>query len=684
MKTFNTVFLILISGILFSCNKTVKIASGDLSLTFDDMLRTSVTSTAKGAKPLMDGYAESEILITKKTALKLFRLKDIEKQAFENRQGKGTKTILKGIYQNDGYCVEKIVAVTSYDTFPGLLSIHVSYINRGEKELTVTQWMNENYPVKCTTDTPCFWSFQGSSTSERNDWILPVNPGFSQKNYMGMNNTDYGGGIPVVDLWRRDVGIMIGHTEMVPKLVSLPLEMDPYDDYATIGVSYSYDEPIVLKKGDTLETYNTFVAVHTGDCFSALEQYSLFMQTKGISLAEPEPEAYEAVWCAWGYERNFTADEITGTLPKVKELGIKWVDIDDGYQIAEGDWDVNPVKFPGGDKDMRKLVDKIHACGMKAKLWWNPLAVDPTSRLLKEHPDILLYNRDWAPQFISWWDSYYMSPSSAVTIKHTKDVLDLFLVKWDFDGLKMDGQNMNCIPPDYNPHSDLSSPLEAPEKLPEFYKMIYQTARSLKPNAVVQFCPCGCVVSFYNLPYMNQAVASDPESSKQTRMKGKIYKALIGNRPYYGDHVELSDGGDDFASQFGIGAVPGTKFTWPKNNPDVREDYLLTPQKEKEWKKWIRLYNAKKLSLGDYIGTLYDFGYDIPEAHVIQKGDTLFYGFYQKEWNGDIDLRGLKVGINYHVVDYFNNTDYGLLQSSNARIKVHFHKYLLLQAYPAR
>ena len=44
------------------------------------------------------------------------------------------------------------------------------------------------------------------------------------------------------------------------------------------------------------------------------------------------------------------------------------------------------------------------------------------------------------------------------------------------------------------------------------------------------------------MPYMNQAVASDPESSWQVRHKGKTIKALMGpSAAYAGDHVELSD-----------------------------------------------------------------------------------------------------------------------------------------------
>ena len=108
------------------------------------------------------------------------------------------------------------------------------------------------------------------------------------------------------------------------------------------------------------------------------------------------------------------------------------MDIDDGYQQGEGDWDPDPAKFPRGSADMRRMVDRIHAMGLKAKLWWAPLAVDPGSKLLGQNPDILLRNRDGVPQFISYWDSYYMSPVYYKTIDHTRGVLKMFLEDWGF------------------------------------------------------------------------------------------------------------------------------------------------------------------------------------------------------------------------------------------------------------
>jgi alpha-galactosidase len=277
-----------------------------------------------------------------------------------------------------------------------------------------------------------------------------------------------------------------------------------------------------------------------------------------------------------------------------------------------------------------------------------------------------------------------MSPSYYKTIDHTKSVLEMFIRDWDYDGLKMDGQHLNCVPPDYNAKHNLQNPDESCEKLPLFYKMIFENVRAIKPHAVLQLCPCGDAMSFFNMPWINQAVASDPASSWQIRLKGKVYKAIMGKVAYSGDHVELSDGGDDFASQVGIGAVPSTKFTWPKDNPAVTDGkFVLTSEKEKVWKNWISVYKAKMLSRETYLGSLYDIGYDKPETHVIQKSDTLFYAFYAKEWKGELRLRGLKEG-DFVAVDYVNNKNLGRITGRRPVLNVSFSKNLLIEVYPLK
>jgi alpha-galactosidase len=502
---------------------------------------------------------------------------------------------------------------------------------------------------------------------------------------LGMTSTDYGGGMPAIDLWRKDAGIMIGHAELVQKLVSLPVEMDSYAGSASVSVEYQYPDPVNFKPNDTLSTFTTFVSVHKGDYFVAMQQFSKLMQKRGIKFKPSTPEAFEPVWCAWGYGRQCTLEDIMGALPKVKELGIKWVDIDDGFQIAEGDWNLNPVKYPRGNADMKHLVDLMHAQGMKAKLWWAPLAVDQGTELLKKDPNILLRRKDSSPQYITYWDSYYMSPTYQGTVNHTKEVLNMFINEWGYDGLKMDGQHLNAVAPDYSfRRHNARTPEEANEKLPEFYRMIKEEVTGIKPDAVLQICPCGCAMSFYTIPEMNQAVASDPTSSAQNRQKCKTYKAINPQLAYYSDHVELTDGGNDFASQVGVGGVLGTKFTWPENKKSAKPNRnYLSPEKEVVWKKWFDLNQKKMLCKETYLGGLYDIGYDKPEAHVISKGDTLFYAFYAKEWNGRLEFRGLKSG-NYQVRDYVNNVDLGTVSSENPSLETNFARNLLVEAFPVR
>ena len=551
-------------------------------------------------------------------------------------------------FNRNGISVEKIQTVTPAEGFDGLQIIETGFVNHG-KALTVRGYELCRTEIR-PTDT-VVWSLQPSSTNARMDWVLPVTEGFSKDNYLGMNNSDYGGGIPVTDLWQRDGGEAIGLFEPVLRMISMPVEWKRYDNKVTMALRYEYPEPLLFEKGDTITCYKAFRLKHKGDYFNALRVFSEYMQqNEGVQMQPSEDEAFEPVWCAWGYMRMFTIGEVIGTLDKVAELGFKWVDVDDGYQIAEGDWNTNK-RFPGGDKDMRRMTNEIHRRGMKAKLWWAPLAADPDTKLVKEHPEMLLLTDEWAREYITWWDSWYLSPVNPHTDAYTRDLLKMFLQTWDFDGLKIDGQHLNCCLPDYNEASGLDDPWQAPEQMPGYFGKVLEEARKYKPEAVVQVCPCGCAVNYFIIPHINQAVASDPMSSMQVRMKRKAYAAMAPALAYYGDHVELTDGGNDFASQIGTGSVIGTKFTWPKDNPYAESSCLLTTEKEALIKKWMRIYKENDLARGEYLN-LYTWGFDVPEAHVIRQHNALYYAFYADKFEGRIELRGLEKGKIYTAVEY--------------------------------
>ena len=639
-------FILLSAASMFLCGCcNITIPNGDLVLKIDGKMQFKVESSAEGAQAYYADYSPADILVADEAVIDNWKVNGVEILNEEN----GQTYVIRGSWKENGFDVEKILSVTVPADFQDMVLVSSSYVNHSDKILTVKSLESNRLNV---ASDETIWSFQPTSSSRRDDWILPVDEGFYQKNYLGMNHSDYGGGIPMVTLWRRDANITTGLVEPNLKLISMPVKRVRYSDHASMSLLQEYEEPVLMQQGDTLSTWRQFISVGKGDFFGPLRQFSEWMEAhEGYVPQASEPEAFEAVWCAWGYERTFTVNEVLGTLPKVKELGFKWVDVDDGFQIAEGDWETNS-RF-NGTKDMRRITDAIHAHGLKAKLWWAPLAADPDTKVLREKPEMLLQDFHGAPEYITWWDSWYLSPVNDATRKYTVDLVTRFIDEWGFDGLKLDGQHLNCCLPDHNHHSHLEYPEEAVERLPEFFEDIFERAREIKPYSVVQICPCGCAMNFFLTPHMNQAVASDPTSSAQIRMKRKVYGAMCPGMAYYADHIELSDNGNDYGTQIGIGGVIGSKFTWPKPNPNVSGDgYLLTPGKEASLKKWVGIYNDKMLSTGEYLN-LYDIRFDVPETHVIAKNGAMYYAFYAEEWNGDkIELRGLESDKTYTVVEY--------------------------------
>ncbi len=77
------------------------------------------------------------------------------------------------------------------------------------------------------------------------------------------------------------------------------------------------------------------------------------------------------------------------------------------------------------------------------------------------------------------------------------------------------------------------------------------------------------------------------------------------------------------------------------------------------------------LSRGQYLGQLYDIGFDVPETHVIRKDQTMYYAFFAKQWKGPVELRGLE-DRNYSVVDYVTGKNLGTVSGHNAHLPIEF------------
>ena len=145
--------------------------------------------------------------------------------------------------------------------------------------------------------------------------------------------------------------------------------------------------------------------------------------------------------------------------------------------------------------------------------------------------------------------------------------------------------------------------------------------------------------------------------------------------------MELSDGGTDYASSFGVGGVIGTNFAWPGAPGKKDPKLLLTPEREAIWGKWTKLFQEKRLVDGEYLGALYDIGFDKPETHVIAKGGAMYYAFYAHQFSGTVELRGLQPGI-YRVRDYVHGRELGTVRGPTGKLAARFRQSMLLEVRP--
>jgi alpha-galactosidase len=605
--------------------------------------------------------------------------------------------------------VEKTLAIEFYEDFPALALSSLAYKNTGTEELPIDQVSTQAHLLNASLSDPAappfaMWSFHGSSEAWGKDDVMKITDNFARSNLMQvvMHNDENqtGGGIPVVAFWTGVVGEAIGHAETVPLKLSLPVKTAPD---GRVNVSVATEEQMMLEPGATLSTPLTFLAVFRGDFFQALSLYSRLLEIRGVSLAHPNAADYEANWCGWGYEMDFTPKQMLGTIPKLKQLGLKWATLDAGWFRARGDWEPRPQTFP--DDSIQKVVKAYHDAGIHITLWWIPLVVEDgqgkdilnhrpyqLSNVVRNHPDWLVLDKQGKVARVTA-DLATLCPALPEVQDYYKHLTEKFIRDWDFDGHKLDFAY--TVPACYNPKHHHKSPEDSIAAVGDVYKIILETTRALKPESVTQACPCGTPPNLAWLPYIDQAVTADPVGSRQVRLRTKMYKALLGPAAaVYGDHVELTevqlsntqhevDKGRDFASEVGVGAVLGTKFTWPGYGPKFKT-VELTREKEIHWKKWIDIYNAKKLSRGEFLG-LYTYGYDWPEAYAIAKDGRMYYAFYAsdktKSWTGEIELRGLKPGT-YRLRDYERDQDMGTIDASSPKLHASFNEHLLLEASP--
>ena len=143
------------------------------------------------------------------------------------------------------------------------------------------------------------------------------------------------------------------------------------------------------------------------------------------------------VWCSWYSLYGWVHEHVF--LKALKDFGNMPFDVfqlDDGWQLAYGDWDANK-KFPSG---MKAVAEKISVTGRIPGIWLAPFMVLPNSQLAKEHADWLLRDEkgNLVHAGITWSGNPVCLDVSHPEVLEWLDGLIRKVRRWGYGYLKLD------------------------------------------------------------------------------------------------------------------------------------------------------------------------------------------------------------------------------------------------------
>jgi alpha-galactosidase len=102
-------------------------------------------------------------------------------------------------------------------------------------------------------------------------------------------------------------------------------------------------------------------------------------------------------WCSWYcFGPKVTAQQVLDNLDFIakKTPGLRYVQIDDGYQPAMGDWLETGTAFGG---NVQNVLKAIRQRGFEPAIWVAPFIAEEGSHLFQQHPDWFVKGADGKP-----------------------------------------------------------------------------------------------------------------------------------------------------------------------------------------------------------------------------------------------------------------------------------------------
>ncbi len=198
----------------------------------------------------------------------------------------------------------------------------------------------------------------------------------------------------------------------------------------TAGVN-DYDCEILLNKDESFET----PVLTIGFSDQGYEKMSEELYDYQFDVLAPQSKVdnlFPMIYNTWyPYELDVNEDKCLSLINAAKKIDAELFVIDDGWQIAKGNWHYDPIKFPRG---LKPIADSVHQNGMKFGLWIEPETCNENVDLIKVHPEWILK----FPNRSSTARTYALDLSRKEVMEYIWETVDRLIDECDLDYLKWD------------------------------------------------------------------------------------------------------------------------------------------------------------------------------------------------------------------------------------------------------
>jgi alpha-galactosidase len=181
------------------------------------------------------------------------------------------------------------------------------------------------------------------------------------------------------------------------------------------------------------------VVLASGDAYGLLEA---FASRCGKRMNARTWRHTPTGWCSWYYYfAKVTEADMVENIRWLKankaEFPLEYIQLDDGYQSALGDWLVCNEKFPKG---LPFLIEETKAAGFKPGLWLAPFLVEERSLLYQAHSDWMVKDKDGQTVWAMEWRGSRVAILDGTVAAACDWLAATFatLREWGYDYVKLD------------------------------------------------------------------------------------------------------------------------------------------------------------------------------------------------------------------------------------------------------